>query len=355
MKVVVLKPLILARANGGEIALIERLRWFKMKGASISVQIALPLSFKPHLSGILKNFGVNLEGDGYIINDIECKVAYDQNFDADQVTSQKPFEEYFSEVIKSEKPDWVWTHYTDFFASTAALKWNASKTWIDITDNEFPRLEQLQQLPSIQSVYRSIQNILVASSFMEAEVQSSFSKARSLLLPNIIEDLSLGKVERKAEAWIFVNPVVVKGVEFVLQLAKILPEEKFIFVGNWGLEPPKDLPSNIEFAKRQASLRKIFSRAKGLLMPSVWQEAFGRVPLEAMAAGVPVISSDRGALPETVGSGGMVLPLETKRWTDAMGQSLESFIERGFQRVKDYQSQVQTAYKTAESIFWRGE
>ena len=44
-------------------------------------------------------------------------------------------------------------------------------------------------------------------------------------------------------------------------------------------------------------------------MPSLWWESQGLVAVEAMINGIPVIGSDRGALPETLGDGGIVLPL----------------------------------------------
>ena len=39
-----------------------------------------------------------------------------------------------------------------------------------------------------------------------------------------------------------------------------------------------------------------------MLVPSLWRESLGRVPMEAMANGIPVLASDRGALPETLGN-----------------------------------------------------
>ena len=49
-----------------------------------------------------------------------------------------------------------------------------------------------------------------------------------------------------------------------------------------------------------------------LVLPSrttpVWKEQLGRVLLEAMAVGVPVIGSDSGAIPEVIGETGLIFP-----------------------------------------------
>lgn len=62
-----------------------------------------------------------------------------------------------------------------------------------------------------------------------------------------------------------------------------------------------------------AELPAVMAAAALLLLPSRY-EGFGLPALEAMAVGTPVVVSDRGALPETVGNAGVVLPLEDARW-----------------------------------------
>ena len=50
-----------------------------------------------------------------------------------------------------------------------------------------------------------------------------------------------------------------------------------------------------------------------VVVPSIFQEPFGRVALEALNAGCPVVCSDRGGLPEIVDDGrtGYVVHIET--------------------------------------------
>ena len=56
----------------------------------------------------------------------------------------------------------------------------------------------------------------------------------------------------------------------------------------------------------------VFARTKLLLMPSLWLESFGLVAAEAMLNGIPVLASNRGALPETIGSAGFLLDIPAR-------------------------------------------
>jgi glycosyltransferase involved in cell wall biosynthesis len=60
-------------------------------------------------------------------------------------------------------------------------------------------------------------------------------------------------------------------------------------------------------AVSEAERQALFAGARLIVMPSRF-EGFGLVAAEAMAAGIPLIASDIGALRDVVGAGGMLVP-----------------------------------------------
>ena len=65
---------------------------------------------------------------------------------------------------------------------------------------------------------------------------------------------------------------------------------------------------------------RVFAGARVVVMPSL-DEGFGLPALEAMSAGIPVVASNRGSLPEVVGSGGLLFdPTEPSALAGALEQ-----------------------------------
>ena len=164
----------------------------------------------------------------------------------------------------------------------------------------------------------------------------------------------------------FVNPVPEKGVELAIAIAKACPQIPFQFVEGWrhSRTEPEELIGalaavpNVRLRPWQADMRGIYSSTKILLVPSQWQEGFGRVIIEAQISGIPVMASSRGGCPEAVGDGGIVLAADApaKDWA-AVLESLwddeanwAKFSKRATDNAKRHDAQQNAALERLLSL-----
>jgi len=113
-----------------------------------------------------------------------------------------------------------------------------------------------------------------------------------------------------------------KGIADLVHAAATLdPPWKLIIVGE-GEEKDhlQDLAGNLGIADkilwrgglRKKELEKLYAAMDVLVLPSKtgrhWKEQFGRVLIEAMASGVPVIGSNSGEIPNVIGEAGIIFP-----------------------------------------------
>lgn len=121
----------------------------------------------------------------------------------------------------------------------------------------------------------------------------------------------------------FVNPQPVKGLSVFARIAAELdasrPDVPILVVEGRGTAgglaragPDLSGLANLHRMANTPDPRHFYRVSRAVLMPSLWDESFGRVAAEALANGIPVLASDRGALPETLGGAGFVLPVPTR-------------------------------------------
>lgn len=110
---------------------------------------------------------------------------------------------------------------------------------------------------------------------------------------------------------VFVNPAPYKGLQIVTDLAEARPDVTFLYVVNGMPTAPPSVefrPTNTKVIGPFKDMKTIYGKAKIVLAPSQWDEAWGRIATEAHISGIPVLASSRGGLPEAVGPGGLCLP-----------------------------------------------
>jgi len=136
-----------------------------------------------------------------------------------------------------------------------------------------------------------------------------------------LDKFSPGKINKNFTALFVGRLIAKKGIKIILKSAAKLPHVEFIIVGNGPLESYVEIFSkkhkNIRYlgAIPNHNLPTIYRQASVFLIASQYPEGFGRVSMEAVASGIPVIGSNLGAIPEALDSSVSILfPPTTKNF-----------------------------------------
>ncbi len=176
--------------------------------------------------------------------------------------------------------------------------------------------------------FRGLDAVRVPSEFAARFYRESLG-LECTVLPNPVERERVRVESREPKYLTFVNPTVEKGVGVFARIADELglrrPEIPLLVVEARGEEadvvaPGLDLRGhgNVFLMGHTPDPRHFYRVSRAVLMPSLVPETFGRVAAEALCNGIPVLASDRGALPETVGEAGVVLPLPERLTATAL-------------------------------------
>lgn len=156
--------------------------------------------------------------------------------------------------------------------------------------------------------------------------------------------LALGTIEPRKD-----HPSLVRAFDL---LAGVHPELGLVLAGpdGWGTAALEEATAASGFARRivrlgyvsEARRAELLAGAAVFAYPSRY-EGFGFPPLEAMASGIPVVTTDAGALPEVVGDAALMVPsgdperlasaLETALYDDGARAEL---VEKGRRRAASF-------------------
>jgi glycosyltransferase involved in cell wall biosynthesis len=124
----------------------------------------------------------------------------------------------------------------------------------------------------------------------------------------------------------------------LLKVGKAYTREQQNYIEKEGLAPHIQY---LGFVERNV-LPEVFRKATVLLMPSLY-EGFGMPLLEAMACGIPVVSSHRGSIPEVAGAAALYVDPEDPRTIAGGVEKVlndidlrQNLITKGLSRVKEF-------------------
>ena len=214
------------------------------------------------------------------------------------------FQKSLVRIIDEFEPDVVWTQLDGVMDIVRIAHDRDRKVLVYLRDAE--------DAPAMLKSLAAAGCCLVCNSqFMAKRIKRITGKSARVIYPSL--EVEYG-VNGDPQGYItMINPYRVKGIDTFLEIASRMPAEQFLLVESWTLDGPaitalKDKLvsfANVRFQRRVPDVQEIYQQTKLLLVPSVWEEAFGRVVIEAQSCKIPVIASMRGGLPEAVGDGGV--------------------------------------------------
>lgn len=178
-----------------------------------------------------------------------------------------------------------------------------------------------------------------------AHIMKSVGKP-STVIPPIFGIEQYATTKSTGDEILFTSLSARKGGEIALEIARNRPGHRFLFIESWNseasiVEPARQL-GNVEVLPNQRDLLQIFPRIKLLMMPGRNRESWGRTATEAQVCGIPVLASNRGNLPDTIGEGGIALDpeLDISSWLAAFDELLSDKYQHYAAKAADRGAQL---------------
>lgn len=184
---------------------------------------------------------------------------------------------------------------------------NSKKVVVLLVDALFPTYKNApkKKVDEYYSLLKKTEVISSSKEIIDIFFKETGIKAKQFQNLFNINDVVASKHEYKYVTLINHHPI--KGREIFDCIAKKLPQDKFLIVQTWPDVPAYVIHSNnVTFLPFNQDVRRLYSRIKILLVPSLCKEGPARVIIEAMLNGIPVIAHRIGSIPE-IGDGHILL------------------------------------------------
>jgi len=189
--------------------------------------------------------------------------------------------------------------------------------------------------------------VIANSEYVSHRLNDDFDVDSTVVYPPVSLD-DYGVKERDGEYIAMVNPRNRdKGGDIFLDIVESMPSEGFLSAGLYRdsvLEERANRLENLTHMGWCDDMRSFYKQAKVVIVPSRGNEAFGRAAAEPMISGIPCVVSDRGGLPEVVGTTGeIVSDIESVgAWQNAIERALDNHDpEAQMQRAEQFSAKRQ--------------
>lgn len=186
---------------------------------------------------------------------------------------------------------------------------------------------------------------LLSSALVRSSIQIAGSRSLAATLPGPAEvipnplriDFHIWPPANRGRSILFVGRLIPeKGATVLLRAFALIPRSacppNLTIVGSG---PQKieleNLARNLGIAERVrflasisgSELQEIYRANTVVAVPSVWEEPFGLVALEAVASGCRVVVSNRGGLPEAAGPTAIIVPPTPEAFAKGLARALD--------------------------------
>lgn len=187
-------------------------------------------------------------------------------------------------------------------------------------------LEPWENHAHLAAVYADAALVVANSQYIAAEYRRMFGGQCAVLYPGIGRPAPAGAGRRPPRE--FITGVVTnekKGRIVAKRLAEAFGRELFLFCATAPAKPGERLPRNV-LTRQMLPPQVMYDATKLMLVPSQWPEAFGRVHVEAMCRGIPVLASKIGGIPEVVRDEVFLVEdcTSVEAWRRRLGEMLEA-------------------------------
>lgn len=176
--------------------------------------------------------------------------------------------------------------------------------------------------PVYRMGFKNVDRFVVLSRYMQSQIKKD--EIESVYIPNGTELFPYAPVDTGSMFISYVGRLEkAKGVEYLIralpEILKAHPSAVLEIAGTGSYTKELErlvhelgLETHVRFLghKDRKELYDLYKRSALIVMPSVWPEPFGKVGIEAMSVGRPVIASDVGGISEWLidGEGGYLVP-----------------------------------------------